>query len=245
MFRWSGASSIVSKWILSGGPRSSSQIPTSMSCRLVQLAGFCWVHFLWLTVTILVVADSWWAERSLLEYSRSADPTGACVRQIILVVNLALEQPGSCGWLVSLAGRLSSRGSPVALARARSSGPPGDSDWFVQAWMLWPVWLFDRGEEKVRRHCDDEKRRWSRIQRGGKVLLRSGETFFSAMPWSLIVTDKHSHLRTAKYNLSLICWPVMTDEYSWLFSSGTLKYVYTVSIYINQSDLAILGLNAF
>lgn len=52
--------------------------------------------------------------RSLLVSSRSVDPTGMCARQIILALELALRQPGSCGWLVSLARRLS-RGSPVAL----------------------------------------------------------------------------------------------------------------------------------
>lgn len=244
MFRWSGANSIVSKWILSGGPRSSSQIPTSVSCCFVQLAGFCWVHFLWLTVTILVAADSWWAERSLLEYSRSADPTGACVRQIILVVNLALEQPGSRGWLVSLAGRLSSRGSPVALARARSSGSPGTRTGLYRHGCFGPSSCLT--EEK--RKCGDivmMKRDAGWGSSMEESFTESGETFFSATPWSLRVTDKHSHLRTAKHNLSLLCRPVMTDEYLWLFSWGALKYVYTVSIYINQSDLAILGLNAF
>lgn len=45
----------------------------------------------------LVTADSWWAEMSLLEYLRSADPTGVSVRKIILVVKLGLKQPGSRG----------------------------------------------------------------------------------------------------------------------------------------------------
>lgn len=64
----------------------------------------------------LVTADSWWAEQCLLEYLRSADPTDLHVRLIILVLKLALRQPGSWGWLVSLAWRLSSWGSLFALA---------------------------------------------------------------------------------------------------------------------------------
>lgn len=93
-----------------GGPLSSS------SSTSIQLAGCCWFHFLWLTGTIK--ADSWWAERSLLE--RSTSPTQLdCVRQIILVVKLAWKHVWMLGLIslrqtrVSLAGMLSSRGSPA------------------------------------------------------------------------------------------------------------------------------------
>lgn len=64
----------------------------------------------------LVTAGSWWAEQSLLEYLRSADPNDLHVRLVILVLKLAVRQPGSWGWLVSLASRLSSWGSLFALA---------------------------------------------------------------------------------------------------------------------------------
>lgn len=87
-------------------------------CCSVQLARFSRVHFPLTHITILITGDSWWAEISLRQYWRSVDPTGACVRQIILVVKLAQKQPGSRGWLDSykLAGTLWSRGSPVSLA---------------------------------------------------------------------------------------------------------------------------------
>lgn len=95
-------------------------------CCFVQLAGFGWVHFLLTRITVLVTADSWWAERRLQRCWRFADPTGVCVREIILVGKLALKQPGSRGWLDSdkLAGTLWSRGSPVGLAE----------------WKAWPGW---------------------------------------------------------------------------------------------------------
>lgn len=64
---------------------------------------------------VIVAVCSSCPGRSLLVSSRSVDPTGMCARQIILALELAPRQPGSCGWLVSLARRLS-RGSPVALA---------------------------------------------------------------------------------------------------------------------------------
>lgn len=79
----------LSKWTLSGGRHS----PSFFS----QLARFCWVHFLWLTVTIL---DSWWAEITLLDYSISVYPTGTCEADNF-EMKLALKQPASCGWLVS------------------------------------------------------------------------------------------------------------------------------------------------
>lgn len=80
---------------------------------LLRVIVFCQV--LWLSATVIVAVCSSWPGRSLLVSSRSVDPTGMCARQIILALELALRQPGSCGWLVSLARRLS-RGSPVALA---------------------------------------------------------------------------------------------------------------------------------
>lgn len=80
---------------------------------LLWVIVFCQV--LWLSATVIVAVCSSWPGRSLLVSSRSVDPTGMCARQIILALELAPRQPGSCGWLVSLARRLS-RGSPVALA---------------------------------------------------------------------------------------------------------------------------------
>lgn len=83
-------------------------------------------------------------------------------------------------WLISFSGREAVK-QRVSCCSGKSEelGFSGDSDWFVQAWMLWPVWLFDRGEEKVWRHCDDEKRRWLRIQHGGKFYWEWWDFLFS------------------------------------------------------------------
>lgn len=99
---------IMSRWVL---PMWASVTPDRFTppC-LLRVIIFCQV--LWLSATIMC---SSWLGRRLLVSSRSVDPTGMCARQIILALELAPRQPGSCGWLVSLARRLS-RGSPVALA---------------------------------------------------------------------------------------------------------------------------------
>lgn len=87
---------------------------------------------------------------------------GMCVGQIILVLKLALRHSG---WLISFSGK--------EAVKQRVSFLPWlserlmffrDSDWFVQAWMLWPFWLTGRGEERVWRNCDYEKRQWLRNQ---------------------------------------------------------------------------------
>lgn len=102
---------IMSRWVL---PVWASVTPGwfTPTC-LLRVIVFCQV--LWLSATVIVAVCSSWPGRSLLVSSRSVDPTGMCARQIILALELAPRQPGSCGWLVSLARRLS-RGSPVALA---------------------------------------------------------------------------------------------------------------------------------
>lgn len=134
--------SVTSKWIFSGGLHSSSPQPpkstsAASSSRLVSAR----VHFLWLTVTILVTADSWWAETRLLEYSRSVDPTGVCDADY----SRSETGPGAV-WIMCL---ISLRQTPVSLAAMsvkqrvlRLAWPseglrfPRDTDWCVQAWML-------------------------------------------------------------------------------------------------------------
>lgn len=94
-------------------------------CCSVQVSASCQV--LWLPATVFVAVCRSWAGRSLLVSSRSVDPTGMCARKIILALELAVRQPGSCGWWVSLARSLS-RGSPAALVEwEREAGVPAGS----------------------------------------------------------------------------------------------------------------------
>lgn len=94
--------------------------------RLPLHAGDRLLQVLWLPATISVAVCRFWCPPRLW----------MCAKQIILGLELALRQPGSCGWLVSLARRLW-RGSPVALVewelvlrrqpghRHRHPGPSG------------------------------------------------------------------------------------------------------------------------
>lgn len=124
-------------------------------CCSMQVTVFCQV--LWLPATVFVAACRLWAGRSLLVSSRSVDPTGMCARQIILALELALRQPGSCGWLVSLA-RRQSRGSPVALVEWKLESAVLQGAW-AQAPTPWPIWLSDSTEQRMCRSCDEGRRR--------------------------------------------------------------------------------------
>lgn len=85
-----------------GCPSSSSTFPLHV-CWFIQVADLWWVHFLWLTATILVIADSWWEERSLLECLRSADQADVCEAD-----NSCLEigpETTWILWLISFSGK--------------------------------------------------------------------------------------------------------------------------------------------
>lgn len=125
------------------GGHHSSQLPTSMSADSSSL---WWAHFLWLTATILAIADSWWAERSLLEYLRSADPTGMYARQDYSCLGIGPETTWIL-WLISFPGKeaVKQRVS-CCLGWVRSSLILRG---LGLAYTGMPVWPFDRREERV------------------------------------------------------------------------------------------------
>lgn len=117
--------------------------------------------------TVLVTAESWWVERSPLWSSRSVDPTGSCVC-VRGRLFLSWDRPQTAWilWLilVSLARRLSSRGSPVALAEWEACVPQGLTGLYRHGCFGLSGWLTEERREEVWRNCDDEKRQQQRNQ---------------------------------------------------------------------------------
>lgn len=125
-------------------------------CWPIQLAALCWVHFLWLAVTILVTAtDSWWVESSLLGVLEVSGPNWR-----VCDADYSSSETGpEAVWIrqtVSLAAMLSSRGSPVSLAETRGLSFLGTWAGLCRHWChtlaCLAVWQRERGRGGVWRN---------------------------------------------------------------------------------------------
>lgn len=130
------------------------------------------------------------------------------------------REPGSRVWLVSLA-RLSSRGSPAALAAVRR--PRSSGDWLLCTGADALACLADwqrRGGRKCGEICNDEKRQRQKIRLQGRGRERKKSfteklmpPFFPSVALIISPSSTCSYLTSAKCSPSLICWSLMSDDY--------------------------------